>query len=62
MAPWLYAVLERQNALAVFPLQGGRIAAQPAHTVACCSGRTASTARNWPARWKCIRAADARTP
>ncbi|XDF37621.1 beta-propeller fold lactonase family protein [Paracidovorax avenae] len=32
-APWLYAVLERQNALAVFFIRGGRIAAQPAHTV-----------------------------
>ncbi len=31
-APWLYAVLERQNALAAFHMADGRIATQPAHT------------------------------
>ncbi len=32
-APWLYTVLERQNALAVFSVAGGRIGTQPAHMV-----------------------------
>ena len=32
-SPWLYAVLERQNALAFFHVQGGRISATPVCTV-----------------------------
>lgn len=32
-APWVYAVLERQNALAQFSVRDGRIAAEPACTV-----------------------------